>query len=360
MTISTEQLMPIGSIVAYAGAISEKSEQLLKEGWLICDGRAVVQENYKGLFEQIRFNFGAPAEGNLFNLPDFRGLFLRGASNDTDNDPDKNTRTNLLPGGNTANKVGSYQEYATGKPQKPFKAKIKNNHIVNRSQDAGACVADSGRYGTGNTGGYSDGSGGDLETRPKNKYVYYLIKHSLYDSNNEPVTPPIGSVIPFTGEPNQGLNQNWIICDGNEYSNVGEFKELFDAIGTANGSSGDNLFNLPDYRGYFMRGVSMDAENRDPDIEGRTAAKPGGNEKNNVGSEQNDATAYPVSASFFTSIPGLPDQSGNSIITGSVKRAFTWNKGSVNQGLIENDSEGGGDDESRPINMSVDWFIRFR
>lgn len=352
------KFMPVGAMVAYAGDAAAQRDDLAAAGWLICDGQEISQVDFKDLFDVIGLAFGAPDGGALLNLPDLRGLFMRGVSNDSDSDPDKNDRTVLHRGGNIGNTVGSYQEYATGKPKNPFAARFTGDVIGKSSLDGGCDVADAGRYKDGNGEGRTDGTGGDLETRPVNKYVYYLIKYKPLNDRLEPVVPPVGSVIPFAGTPNQALQQNWVHCAGSAQSVTGEFKDLYGAIGTANGTPQEGEFNLPDYRGYFLRGVSMDAEGRDPEASEREAAAPGGNAGNKNGSKQGDATAYPVSDDFVTVIPHLPDSSGDPAISGFAKDVFTWNSGTV-QG-VDVINEGGGDAETRPINTTVGYYIRFR
>ncbi|SHG35947.1 phage tail protein [Dysgonomonas macrotermitis] len=357
MNTDVSVFLPIGTILSYAGAINRDKEKELKElGWLYCNGQSLARTGeYGELFNAIRMNYGQ-ADDNHFNVPDLRGVFIRGTSGTTNNDPDKNDRTSLLSGGAIGNKPGSYQGYATAVPKNSFKARIDRNNIVNRSVDAGCNVASSGKYGGNSAGVSTDGKGGDLETRPKNKYIYYIIKHSFKDKYNEDVIPPIGSVIPFSGIkiPDQ-LTQNWMLCDGKEVSAKGSFDTLYKVIGTAHGSSGNFLFNLPDYRDYFLRGVSENT-NRDPDAGKRETSLAGGNIGNAVGSKQNDATAYPMN-DFVTTIPGLPSKEGSSIISGTAKDAFIWNSGVVNN---VNVATGGGDSETRPRNWSVDYYIRFR
>ncbi|MBR6408976.1 MAG: tail fiber protein [Alphaproteobacteria bacterium] len=46
--------------------------------WLLCDGQAVSRETYEDLFLLIGENFGAGDGSTTFNLPDYRGKFLRG------------------------------------------------------------------------------------------------------------------------------------------------------------------------------------------------------------------------------------------------------------------------------------------
>ena len=82
-----------------------------------------------------------------------------------------------------------------------------------------------------------------------------------------------------------------MLCDGRPLSRTG-FRELFSAIQTFHGSGdGISTFNIPDYRGRFLRGVSTDIDLRDPDRNNRTAAQSGGNSGARVGSVQPDTFA---------------------------------------------------------------------
>ena len=51
--------------------------------WLLCDGQAVSRETYEDLFLLIGENFGAGDGSTTFNLPDYRGKFLRGLGGDS-------------------------------------------------------------------------------------------------------------------------------------------------------------------------------------------------------------------------------------------------------------------------------------
>ncbi len=357
MNTESSIFLPLGTILSYAGEINtDREKELNEQGWLYCNGQSLERTGkYAKLFDSILTNYGQK-DSYHFNVPDLRGVFIRGVSGSTSNDPDRELRTSLLLGGATKNKIGSYQGYATAVPKNSFTASINCNNIVRRSVDGGCGVASSGKYGEGNVKVSTDGSGGDIETRPKNKYIYYIIKYSFNDVYNEDVMPPIGSVIPFAGSNNSEVTgQNWILCDGAALSSKESFSSLYKTIGTAHGSSNTDIFNLPDYRGYFLRGVS-DSTNRDQDNKNREASLPGGNSGNSVGSKQSDATAYPMN-DFQTTIHGLPSQEGSSIISGLVKDAFIWNS-NVQKNIEVATS--GGDSETRPRNLSVNYYIRFR
>lgn len=64
-----------------------------------------------------------------------------------------------------------------------------------------------------------------------------------------------------------GIPDGWIFCDGRTLSKD-SYPALFNAIGYIYGGSGTN-FNVPDYRGMFHRGFSVDAT-QDPDRATRT------------------------------------------------------------------------------------------
>ena len=73
------------------------------DGWLFCNGSAVSRTTYAELFSAIGTSFGAGNGSTTFNLPDFRGTFLRCANlGDTTYDKDS--------GGSRG--IGSYQDYA--------------------------------------------------------------------------------------------------------------------------------------------------------------------------------------------------------------------------------------------------------
>ncbi|WP_254473213.1 phage tail protein [Bartonella sp. B1098] len=50
----------------------------LPTGWLLCDGRAYSRSDYSDLFSAIGTVWGEGNSVTTFNVPDFRGMFLRG------------------------------------------------------------------------------------------------------------------------------------------------------------------------------------------------------------------------------------------------------------------------------------------
>jgi len=62
---------PIGSIITYAGTGTV-------EGYLLCDGSMVSRTTYAALFDKIGTTWGVGNGSTTFNVPDLRGMFLRG------------------------------------------------------------------------------------------------------------------------------------------------------------------------------------------------------------------------------------------------------------------------------------------
>lgn len=63
---------PVGSIMAYTCANTP-------DGWLLCDGSTYTITSYPGLFDAIHHTFDNYTNTDLsFNVPDYRGAFLRG------------------------------------------------------------------------------------------------------------------------------------------------------------------------------------------------------------------------------------------------------------------------------------------
>jgi len=145
-----------------------------QSGWLICDGSLVSRTTYAKLFQAIGTTYGAGDGSTTFQLPDFRGVFMRGWDNGRGLDPGR--------------VIGSYQEDQVE----------KHKHVMGWGEaDAGAgefgSTAEAGHPGSNATDTdnhyyyTNDGSdyGGNVvntsglignETRPKNVAVNILIK----------------------------------------------------------------------------------------------------------------------------------------------------------------------------------------
>ena len=56
------------------------------DNWLLCDGQAVSRSDYADLFALIGDSFGEGNGVTTFNVPDYRGKFLRGLGGDSEDD----------------------------------------------------------------------------------------------------------------------------------------------------------------------------------------------------------------------------------------------------------------------------------
>lgn len=149
---------PPGSIIAYGGASAPS-------GYILCDGTSYLRTTYPNLFSAIGSNYGS-ADGTHFNVPDLRGMFLRGVTGASSNDPDAAGRTAQNTGGQTGNNVGSQQ--ADG-----FASHAHSYSIYQPStQGAFTSSTSSGVFSTNDAVAANGGN----ETRPINVYVTYIIK----------------------------------------------------------------------------------------------------------------------------------------------------------------------------------------
>jgi microcystin-dependent protein len=172
--------VPIGTILPYGGLVSGSSQGTLEiQGYLFCDGSAISRSDYEELFSVIGNAFGAGDSVNTFNLPNLQGLFLRGVSAGSGNDPDANSRTASAPGGSTGDNVGSYQGDVYQTHDHPHWHRLyivgntdgDINWAVNYANSEGGTE---GKYDRGMSTDYTQSGG--KETRPKNIYVNYIIK----------------------------------------------------------------------------------------------------------------------------------------------------------------------------------------
>ena len=163
-------------------------------------------------------------------------------------------------------------------------------------------------------------------------------------------TPPIGSIVLYAGETEP---PGWIETDGRSLSQSGTYSAswgnfntsaIFAAIGTAWGSSGAGVFNIPDFRGTFPRGWNhgKTGSYSDPDASARTNQYTSGTTGDNVGSYQADS--FKSHTHNYGSFNGCTGQSscGSFLLTSS----------------LTNPTSATGGDETRPLNGSVMYIIR--
>lgn len=68
-------MVPVGTVIWWADDNSTPPTNYLK-----CDGSSLLTANYSALYAIIGTHFGS-ADGSHFNLPDLRGVFIRGWDN---------------------------------------------------------------------------------------------------------------------------------------------------------------------------------------------------------------------------------------------------------------------------------------
>lgn len=158
---------------------------------------------------------------------------------------------------------------------------------------------------------------------------------------------PAGAVLPFAMAT---APTGWIPCDGRSLSRAA-YPRLFSAIGTLYGSADSNSFNVPDYRGEFLRGFDaiggtvrgVDSGRVFPQAQGSSLESHRHKMFSNAGSNRPALTA-----------DNYPKHSGTD---GSVDSEYTINGVDSIEPTLGNSGSYGGS-ETRPRNMPVYFYIR--
>jgi microcystin-dependent protein len=140
--------VPVGSIQALAYVPGAPIS-----GWLYCNGDAVSRSTYADLFAAIGTTYGVGDGSTTFNLPDLRGVFLRGRDDGK--------------GYDSGRTIGSYQaddNKAHTHTYSAFTQAAPNNFSISGSP----ANAQLGTFTTSSQG---------TEARPKNIAIHYVISH---------------------------------------------------------------------------------------------------------------------------------------------------------------------------------------
>jgi hypothetical protein len=169
--VQAQQIVFLGATLVPAGAIIPYSAEAVPEGYLECDGRPVLRADYPRLFAAIGTAWGAGDGASTFNLPDMRGLFLRGWSHGSLPlfDPDRSGRTQLTVGGASGDHVGSFQI-------DQFHSHFHNVHSAALNIFGPYSPVAGGNASGVDLAGFTLAVGGN-ETRPRNVAVMYAIKY---------------------------------------------------------------------------------------------------------------------------------------------------------------------------------------
>jgi len=377
--------VPIGGLVMFGGSIEGvRINELKEQGWLLCDGTGYPAGDFADLFARIGNGYGG-GEGT-FNVPDFRGRFTRGADHGRGKDPDAASRTALNPGGNTGDNVGSAQAGATGLPVTQFRTADDGLHqhvapylpLVHHSTPLSAWGASVIEWPgddqvTSEAGDHAHTvAGGDAESRPGNIYAHYLVKFRNIGAAEPAGAPdpgpkvvPVGTVLPFAGDATdpaiaaQLQAEGWLPCFGQSLVTE-EHRKLFSAVQYFFGGSGAT-FNLPDLRGLFVRGA-------------RTASQPGLGSA--LGTSQGYTTMLPLhraearndsllevaaAGGHTHTLPYLPSERHWAYYTAGHTTAEYSNADTMvtASGTHWHAVVAGGDRETRPVNVYVDFIIKF-
>lgn len=166
VTTAGKAIDQVGSVLAYA--------RTCPDGTLEANGAAVSRTTYSKLFSAIGTAHGTGDGSTTFNLPDYRGRFLRGQANGSTLDPDRAARTAMATGGATGDNVGSVQA-----DQYLSHVHTQDANFLNPSltQTNLGLVNGSGttQYTQMTLNGKNTGSAGGNETRPVNAYVKYCV-----------------------------------------------------------------------------------------------------------------------------------------------------------------------------------------
>jgi microcystin-dependent protein len=143
--------------------------------WLKADGSPIPKKDYPDLYKTTKDSWGSPDQLN-FNLPDLRGVFLRGW-NDGRSDAyadsaASGSRVALKPRGATGDQVGSYQLDQSQEHTHLVTTNFNYKDDFACGDKCGALISPRAAQGVSGTAVLSAGS----ETRPKNASVMYCVK----------------------------------------------------------------------------------------------------------------------------------------------------------------------------------------
>lgn len=131
-----------------------------------------------------------------------------------------------------------------------------------------------------------DLASGDI---PADKVIMlvYNATDDYFEYTNPSKSAPTGAI---NGFPTSTIPNGWLECDGSSQDSVADtsLAALFTLIGTDYGGTGADDFNVPNYRGEFLRGHDGGSAN-DPDAATRTD-RGDGTTGDNVGTKQAENT----------------------------------------------------------------------
>ena len=194
---SIQTTASVDNTVVPASAVMAFARPTCPSGWLSANGAAVSRTTYADLFAAISTMYGVGDGSTTFNMPDYRGEFLRGIDNGAGRDPDSASRTNRGDG-TTGDNIGTKQTeqtlshlHAVDPPSTSSNTTGAHTHTYTFWDGGGGTAADTNQYSSGNANtssngdhshtvdiaSFDSGSTGGNETRPRNVNVLYCVKY---------------------------------------------------------------------------------------------------------------------------------------------------------------------------------------
>lgn len=133
--------------------------------YIEADGSAISRVTYAELFTAIGTRYGVGDGSTTFNLPDWRGEFLRGWDHGAGNDPDAASRTDRGDG-TTGDNVGTKQGFEIQ----------SHTHTIRGNTGSDGPQSEVAFDESNNTTRTTNATGGN-ETRPRNVNVMWCIKY---------------------------------------------------------------------------------------------------------------------------------------------------------------------------------------
>ena len=175
------ELPPVNTSPVVTGSVTMWPVETPPADYLLCDGSAQNRTTFADLFAVLGVIYGDGDGSTTFNLPDYRGRFMRGTDDGAGDDPDAASRADRGDGV-TGDNVGTRQNFA-----------LQN---ITGSLNVGSgsrLTSGSGAFSVSNatsSGAATGGNSGELaasfnasnvvetstETRPRNIYINYIIK----------------------------------------------------------------------------------------------------------------------------------------------------------------------------------------
>lgn len=221
-----------------AGAIMGFAMGDVPDGWLECDGSSVSRSTYAHLFAAIGETYGVGDGSTTFDLPDYRGMFLRGWDNTRGID------TGRVLGTTQAEEVGDHQHHM-------FTDVTVGGAVITTNQTATAVTVVGDDY-SARIGGNSEvanvgltGTSNGSETRPVNVSVMFCIKAAAATTAT-PLPTPVQPGFPLTDTEIEFIGPvaawaTWVIPTDIKYL------ELTIAGGGGGGGAGGIYSGTPDF-----------------------------------------------------------------------------------------------------------------